>query len=302
MPRVATLPLQRVMSGAMQRAQADLAATQSRLDTGKSATTYADLGTETVRNLSVHSMLARQDAQSTVAKRVGTTLSLYQGNLESIDTTIGGLQTDLLTAIGTGDSSALSAAISTAFDLFSHALNASDGGAPLFGGGQVDKPPFAVGSLADALTIDTDSAFLDDGVRVSARVADGVDMKYGIGASEMGKGIYEAFRTLAQLGTLGEKPTDAQVDIMKQALGQIGTGLSDLRTVNAANGRRQGQLETLVERGEQRELLFQGVIQHHEDADLGQVAIDLANQMTVLQASYSAFSKLGGLSLVSFLR
>jgi flagellar hook-associated protein 3 FlgL len=51
-----------------------------------------------------------------------------------------------------------------------------------------------------------------------------------------------------------------------------------------------------------RSTLLQGIIQDNEDADLGQVAIDLAQQKTMLQASYSVFAQLSGLSLSSYLR
>ena len=49
-------------------------------------------------------------------------------------------------------------------------------------------------------------------------------------------------------------------------------------------------------------LLLEGVIETNEDADLGQVALDLAQQKTMLQASYSVFSQLSDLSLVSYIR
>ena len=58
MTRVATVPLQQVMSGAIQRSQEKLAITQQQLASGKKATNFADLGTETVRNLSAGGMMA----------------------------------------------------------------------------------------------------------------------------------------------------------------------------------------------------------------------------------------------------
>jgi flagellar hook-associated protein 3 FlgL len=128
MARVATIPLQRTLSDAIQRSQEKLAITQAQLSTGKKATTFADLGTETVRNLSAHSMLARQEAQATVAKRVGTSLSLYQGSLEAIDTAASGLRVDLLDAIGTGRADGLQEAIQSAFDQYRTSLNLSEGG------------------------------------------------------------------------------------------------------------------------------------------------------------------------------
>lgn len=301
MTRVATIPLQRTMSEAIQRSQEKLAITQQRLASGKKATDFASLGTETVRNLSAHSLLARQDAQSTVSKRVGTTLSLYQGHLESMESAVSSLKTDILSAIGTGDAAGLQEAIQTAFSQYRTSLNSGEGGVPLFGGSQTDGAPFTPDTLDAVATTSADDAFKDDGVRASARVADGVDVTYGITAASVGKDLYAAFKTLAQAGTIGSKPTDAQLDALKQAVGQLGTGISSLQAVNAENGRKQNQVETLTSRGEDRSLLLQGVIENNEDADLGQVAIDLAQQKTMLQASYSVFSQLSDLSLVSYL-
>lgn len=302
MTRVATIPLQRTMSAAIQRSQEALAVTQQRLATGKKAADFADLGTETVRNLSAHSLLARQDAQSTVSKRVGTSLSLYQGHLESIDTAASDLKQQILTAVGTGKAAGLQEAIETAFSLYRNSLNGAEGGTPLFGGSQTDGNPFVPDKLADTVGIPASAAFRDDGVRSTARIADGVDVTYGITASSVGKELYTAFQTLAQAGTIGDTPTAAQMTALQNAVGQLETGLGNVRIVNADNGRRQEQVETLATRGEQRSLLLSSVIESNEDADLGQLAIDLAQQKTMLQASYSVFAQLSDLSLVSYLR
>ncbi|ATY32089.1 flagellin [Sphingomonas psychrotolerans] len=302
MTRVASIPLQRTMSGAIQRAQEKLAITQQQLSTGKKAADFADLGTETVRNLSAHSLLARQGAQSTVSKRVETTLSLYQGHLDGIEKAVGDLKTDILKAIGTGDAAGLQEAVETAFSQYRSSLNGGEGGAPLFAGSQTGSNPFTPDTLADVATTNVADAFQDDGVRSTARVADGVDVTYGITASAVGKDLYAAFKTIAQAGAIGAKPTDAQLDALKQAVGQLGTGIDSLRAVNADNGRKQNQVETLTTRGQQRALLLESVIETNEDADLGQVALDLAQQKTMLQASYSVFSQLSDLSLVNYIR
>ncbi|MEP9359762.1 flagellin [Sphingomonas sp. KR3-1] len=302
MTRVATIPLQRTMADAIQRSQEKLAVTQTQLSTGKKASTFAALGTESVRNLSAHSLLARQEAQSTVSKRVGTTLSLYQANLEGIDSATTDLRSTLMNAVGTGDSSGLQEAIQTAFDQFRTALNASEGGTPLFGGSQIGTSPFAVDTLAQAATTPASDAFKNDTVRSTARVADGVDVTYGIGASEVGSSLYEAFRALGAVGDIGLKPTDAQMDAIKEAVSKLDTGLGDLRAVNADNGRKQNQVDTLADRGDARAVVLKGVIQDNEDADLGQVAIDLAQQKSVLEASYSVFAQLSGLNLTNYLK
>jgi flagellar hook-associated protein 3 FlgL len=302
MTRVATIPLQRTMSDAILRSQEKLAITQQRLSTGKKAADFADLGTETVRNLSAHSLLAKQDAQSAVSKRVGTTLSLYEGHIDSIETAAADLRQQILTAVGTGETSGLQEAINTAFSQYRSSLNSAEGGGPLFGGSQTNGRPFAPDTLAQVAATPADQAFNDDNIVASARIAEGVDVTYGISASAVGKDLYEAFRVLAQAGDIGPNATEAQMTALKDAIGKLDNGLTSVRAVNADNGRKQAQVESLTSRGESRALLLHGVIESNEDADLGQVAIDLAQQKATLEASYSVFSQLSSLSLVSFLR
>ncbi len=63
----------------------------------------------------------------------------------------------------------------------------------------------------------------------------------------------------------------------------------------------QAKVETLSTRADDRVTLLTNVIGSVEDADLGQVAIDISQRQTILQASYSVFSQLNSMSLVNFL-
>ncbi|WP_066723432.1 flagellin [Sphingomonas pituitosa] len=301
MTRVATIPLQRTMASAISGAQEKLAITQKQLSTGKKATDFASLGTEAVRNLSAHSLLEQQKAQANVAKRVGTTMSLYQGHIEGIQTATTSLRQQILNAIGTGQAAGLQQAMDSSFNQMRSSLNAAEGGTPLFGGSQIDRAPFSVTTLADAASVPAAQAFHDDNVLASARVADGLDVTYGVNASSMATGIYDAYRAMAQIGPIGETLTDAQNTALQGVISKLDMGLKQLGAVNADNGRKQNQVEDLTKRGEERSLLLQQVIEDNEDADLGQVAIDLSQQKTVLEASYSVFSQLSSLSLVKYL-
>jgi flagellar hook-associated protein 3 FlgL len=302
MSRVATMPLQHTMSGAIQHSQQLLAKTQAQLSTGKKATSLADLGTEAVRNLSSHSLLARHDAYAGVAKRIDTTFAQNDVHMGAMDTTASTLKQDLLTAIGTGTGVGLNEAIKAAFNQFRAALNATDGGDALFGGSRIDGPAFLPDTLASTIGTPASAAFANDDIKASARLADNVDVEFGVTASDIGGDLYAAFQTLAGAGTIGDRPTAAQLDSLAKAAGEIDTGLSSLRAVNAENGRKQAQSETLATRASDRAVLLHGIISDSEDADLGQVAIDLAQQKTMLQASYSVFAQLSGLSLASYLR
>jgi flagellar hook-associated protein 3 FlgL len=302
MNRVATIPIQRNLATAIQRSQQKLAETQLQLATSKKARDYAALGTETVRHLSARSLLAKQEAHSAVATTLGTTLSIYDANMSGIETAASELRQSILEAIGTNASGGLQESIEQAFSAFRAGLNASEGGLPLFAGSRTDAPPFKADTLADTLTLTPATAFSNDSLRPTARIAEGLDIPYGAGADEIGTDLFLAFQKLASAGTIGLVPTAAQKATLQEAFDMLGTGLDALREVNAENGRKQKQVETLAARGEERSLLLKDVIGRNEDANLAEVANDLAQQQTTLRASYSVFSQLSGMSLTEYLR
>ncbi|KPH62808.1 flagellin [Novosphingobium sp. ST904] len=301
MTRVATIPLQRTLSGAIQRSQASLANSQLQLASTKKATDYAGLGLDAVRTLSARSMLAQQQSYKNISSRVTTTLQMYDANLNQIDSSLSDLQEQLMTAIGTGDSPGIQSMIEGAFNGVRTALNAKEAGVPLFAGSQTSDEPFAPKTLNDTIGLDAADAFTNDQVRQSSRMGDGVDVEYGIVASDVGTGLIPAFRTLAEAGPYGDKLTDAQKVAIQQAIDQLDTGLVSVRAVNAENGRKQNQVETLNDRAVDRANLLTEVIGSVEDADLGQVAIDITQRQTILEASYSVFAQLSSMSLAKFL-
>lgn len=302
MTRVATVPLQSMLSGAIQRSQQNLAASQLQLATEKKVSDYAGLGLDAVRTLSARSMLATQETYKTNIDRVSTTLSLYQANLEAIDASVSDLREELFTAVGTGNSPGLQGMIEEAFSALRASLNAKEAGIPLFAGAQTSTAPFLPATLQDTIGLEAADAFANDGVRQSTRAGEGTDVAYGIGASDVASKLIPAFRALAQAGPFGETLTREQTQAITEALDLLDAGITQARSVNASNGRKQAQIETLSDRAQDRIGLMTQVIGSVEDADLGQVAIDITQRQTILQASYSVFSQLNALSLVNFLK
>jgi len=302
MNRVATIPLQRIISGGIQRAQQQLSTTQVQLATGKKAPDFAALGTDGVRNLSAHSLAARQKAYNEVATKLGTTLSLYDAHIGNVDSAASTLREQLLGAIGTGQSAGLDSSFATAFGQLRAALNATVDGVPLFGGSQTGQDAFIPTKLGDLAGPSPAPAFANDDVLATARIGDGVDLQYGITASQVGTKLLAAFKTLADAGPVGAVPTAAQTAAFTKAVGEIDAGLASVRSVGGDNGRRQAQAETLATRASERGDLLAAIISTNEDADLGQIAIDIAQREMVLKASYSVFSQLAGLNLGDYLR
>ncbi len=302
MTRIATIPLQRTLSGAVQQAQRRLADTQLQLNSGKKAKDLAALGGAAVRTLSARTALAIQAAQSAATSRLGTTLSLYEVNITAIDTVASDLKTQLMAAVGTGSTATLPGAIDSAFSQIRSALNATDGFEPLFGGAQGDEVPFKPATLADTIGVTPESAFGNDDVRAASPVGGGATLTYGITARDLGSGLLAAFQTLATAGPIGDTPTAAQRDALNSAIGQIDAALPQVRGLNASNGLRQTQMATLASRADDRAALLQKLVSDNEDADYGEISMALTQQKTMLEASYAVFGQVSSLSLVNYLR
>lgn len=302
MTRIATIPLQQAQTAGMARATEKLNDVLNQLSSGKKSNDLAGLGNDAVRSLSTRNMLARQQAQGKAASQLGTTLSLYAANIGAIDDTMSSLRTELLKAAGNADGTGIQGAITSAFQQFRNALNASDGEVSLFAGSQSQGAPFKPMTLADTVGATTATAFADDDVRASARVGDGIDVTYGVSARELGGDLLQAFRTLAEVGDIGSTPTAAQASAMASAAEQIQKALAGVRSIDGDNGRKQALVESLGTRAEERSTLLKGVISDAEDADYAQLSTELDQQQQVLKASYSVFSQVSKLSLTDYIR
>ena len=300
--RVATVPMQRSLFDSIAVSQRKLGEAQQQMATGKKAPDFASLGIETMRTLSARTLLARQEAHAAVGERVETTLSLMDTQIGGIEDALNKLRDGLLTAVGTGNAEGLQEIAEEAFQRFRSALNSDEAGAFLFAGSRVAEAPFRPATLASTAGLATTAAFANDEVEARARVADGLDVTYGITASRLGAELFEAFRTLADSGTIADVPSAAQMGALTQAVGQVNEGLKTVRSLHAENGRRQAQVEDLTERAGGRALILERLVARNEDADMAEVASTLVQRQTALEASYSLFARLSGLSLVNFLR
>jgi flagellar hook-associated protein 3 FlgL len=301
MTRVATIPLQQTLSSAIQRTQQNLAESQLQLATEKKVNDYAGLGLDAVRTLSARSMVATQEAYKNNINRVSTTLSMYQGHLEQIDASLLDLREELFSAVGTGNAPGLQGMIEEAFLQIRSSLNAQESGVPMFAGSRTTPLPFVPETLQDTIGLDADAAFANDTVRQAVRAGDGMDVQYGLVASDIATGLVPAFRALAEAGPFGETLTEEQAEAITAALALLDEGITGVRSVNGANGRRQAQVEALETRADERIKLLSQAIGEVEDADLGQIAIDITQRQTILQASYSVFSQLNAMSLANYL-
>lgn len=301
MNRVSTTQLQTNVMTGLQRSQAGLALSQHQLSTGKKAPYYSALGADSVRALSATSMLARQESYRDATSQTTSTLELYDVNMASLEKNMVNLRKQITGALGLDNGSDIAANTNIAFNDFKATVNAEVGGKSLFGGSQTDTDPLAIDELSDTIGLAPADAFNNDQVRAKARVGEGLDLEYGVLASDFGGDFVTAFGTLANLGTMTGNLTAAQKTALNQAVDQIDAGLTKLRDTNGENGRKLAYLDTLGTRADDQALLMKKVVGDTEDADLGQVVVDINQFQLSLQASYSVFSRLTSMTLANYL-
>jgi len=299
MNRIATLPFHHGLERSMQRTQGRLSESMDRMASGRAVNSYTELASNAPRLLSAHASEAREQAYRESLQNVRTSLSLYDQRLGELAEIGTGLRQAMLAAIGTGQTQGFQTQLETAYAQFSSALNSREGGRYLFGGGNETEAPLHPATLSG---LTAGSGFGSGPVRAGAPVADGEVMDYGIGAQEAGEELLAMFETLAAAGPYGATITDAQRIAMASAVDQAANGLADVATLNAANGRRQVRVDMLEQRSDARSLVLGDLISRHEDANMAELAADIASQRAMLEASYTVFRQVSQLSLVQFLR
>lgn len=302
MTRIATMPMQRQFQALLMQQQQKLSDVTQQVASQKKVNDYAGMGADTGRVLVARGLLDQMAAQDRVTSRVQSSLSFYQARMSEIDTAMSGLRTAITDALGTGNAPTLTSDAEGTFAQFRAAINAADDGLPIFAGSQTDTSPLPLQSLADTVGVDANTIFNNDETRISAQVAPGQSMQYGIVATDFGKPFVEAFRKIAELGTLPARPTQAQLDELAEAKGLIEQGLEQLRTADALNGRNQNRVDDVQSRAKDREIVLTSAISDVEDANGAELETELIARRNLLDSSYSAYKIVTSISLADLLK
>jgi len=302
MTRIATAAHQQIITGALLDIQEKLRGAQQQLASGRKAETFSGLGVDASRSIPARNLSLQWQAHQSAAKVTATTLKLYDAQLGEVDNLATDLQTAVTLALGSGQADGLQQLAEEAWGRFRGALNSTEGAVALFAGSRTDTLPVKALNLSDTAGKTLSDLFANDDVKMTTRVAPGTDVKYGITASEVGTDIMEAFRDLADMGPIGRQPTTAQLTALSSVAKKLESGISTVRNINSGNGLRQNLLQQNEDMAQARQALFDEAASNVEDADLGQVAINISNYRAALEASFSLMGRLQNLSLANFLR
>lgn len=190
--------------------------------------------------------------------------------------------------LSASDRQAIRAEVSTLLDELVSLGNAQVAGRYLFSGTLTNSPPFT--RSGDVVTYGGNSGTLlrevDRGTVLSASVPG--DVPFG-----------PAFAATANLLSALDANASGAV---RAALGNLDVALDALLRVQADLGARASRVELLGQRWSEFEVRLRELLSVREDADMGQVIMELQLQENVYRAALAAGARLLQPSLVDFLR
>jgi flagellar hook-associated protein 3 FlgL len=183
-------------------------------------------------------------------------------------------------------------------DIIVRELNTKLDGRYLFSGSRTQTPSIGQPVPDPAIFGVPDAGYYQgDGIELTVRADDDLTQAYGVTGDRLGfQQIVGALKAAIE-GDVAGIPglLDSAIDLAKAAI-------DELTNYRAEVGAKQVTLATVNVRHQDFTLFVENVISDVEDVDVILAVTQLAQQQTVLEASFITLSRLAGLSLTNFLR
>jgi len=285
----------------IQSAGAALDKTQAQIASGDNATTYAGFGNQTQVLTATISANARNSAYTDATKFAVTQVDLQDTQLTSLSS---------LAAQLNNDASNLMTQAQSIFDQASAILNSKDAnGDYIYAGGRTDVAPVSANSLSALQAMPAvANTFTNGSLTKSVQVADGVTVNYGVTASDVGTGLMQALKDVADFdaGASGNfstatSLTSAQNTFLTNAIAQVTSVATDLNSTVAANGYVSNRLTDAQAQQTSTNTLYKGFVSNIQDTNMAKAATQLSLNQVQLQAALQVTAGLHQLSLLNYL-
>lgn len=284
---------------------------QRQISTGKKTDEFRGLAGETSTVLGSRSFKSRIETYQ-------QTIATIRGKLDANDVQIEGmlgameqLRETMLTTVATGQAEGFSEMLNQTFQFVNNSLNTNFDGTYMFSGAKTGTQPVTVNSLSELDAVVSGGGAIADvfengDVAFEARIADGVDLGFGILASELGEDIFKEMLDLYQFDQGASGPfqgelTATQFSFLQGKLQSLETAIDDLRQIHVTNGLAFERLEVVDEQHTDTSVFLEKFIADIEDVDIAEAVTKLNNDQIALEASYQSISSLSQLTLLRFL-
>lgn len=303
--RVSSFGQQQLLIRSIIDNQTQLFESQRQVSTGKKADDFKGLAGETGTILGARSFKSRIETYQ-------QTIATIRGKLDANDVQIGGildgmedLKENIQTVLANGQARGFEELLEQTFRFTVNSLNTNFDGTYLFSGAETGTQPVNVSTLADLSAAPTTADVFDNAaIAFEARIADGVNLEFGLLASDLATGIFDELRALYDQHQL--TPFDGEIDqtqfnFLQASLQTLTTAIDNLRQDHVSNGLSFERLEVVDQQHVDSVLFLETFIADLEDVNIAEAVTRLNNDQIALEASYQAISSLNQLTLLRFL-
>ncbi|WP_020401212.1 flagellin [Kordiimonas gwangyangensis] len=309
MVRVSSFGQQQLLIRGIMNNQSKVFDAQRQIATGKKTDEYRGLAGETGTVLGARSFKSRVETYQQTIDTIRGKLDANDVQLEGMIGAMEKMKESIQTTLANGQAEGFSELLDQTFKFVVNSLNTNFDGTYLFSGAKTGSAPVNVKNLTELDTVATtpgtvDDAFDNGNVAFEARIADGVDLEFGLLADNVAGGIFQEMLDLYrydQTDELQGELSQTQFDFLQGQIASIDTAINNLRQVHVSNGLAYERLEVVDEQHADTSVFLETFISDLEDVDIAEAITRLNNDQVALEASYRAIGSLSQLSLLNFL-
>ena len=308
--RVSTAAQTAFFLAQIQNAGQALDTVQEQIASGKNANTYAGFGDKAQVLTATIAANARNGAYVNATKFAVTQTDLQDTQLTSLSSLATSLKKAVSDAVANNDATTLMTQAQSIFEQASAILNSKDAnGDYIYSGGKTDVAPVSVGTLAGLVPLPgAAQAFANGDLKKSVQVADGVSVSYGITASDIGTGLMQALKAIADFDAGGagnfnaaSSLNAAQNTFLTNTIAQVTTVSTDLNATTASNGYVSNRLTDAQSQQDSLNTVYKKFTSDIQDTNMAESATRLSLNQTQLQAALQVTAGLHQLSLLNYL-
>ncbi|WP_262691280.1 flagellin [Kordiimonas aestuarii] len=305
MVRVSSFGQQQLLIRSIMNNQQKLFDGQRQISTGKKTDEYRGLAGETSTVLGARSFKSRVDTYQQTIATIRGKLDANDVQLEGMIGAMEKLKETMQSTLANGQAEGFSEMLSQTFKFVVNSLNTNFDGTYLFSGAKTGSAPINVKELSDLAGLGTVAEAFDNGnVGFEARIADGVELDFGLLADDVASGMFQEMLDLYnfdQSDPLQGELSQTQFDFLQGQLASLDTAIDNMRQVHVSNGLAYERLEVVDEQHKDTAVFLETFISDLEDVDIAEAVTRLNNDQVALEASYRAIGTLSQLSLLNFL-
>ena len=307
MTRIASSVQHQSLLAELNRANAQLFNTQQQISSGKVATTYKEIASETGVLLSAKRVESRTEHFQLTNTELLSRVDLQDVQLSQMADVGSNLRQVVLDAIALEAGPTLIEEINAAFEGALGVVNSQQDGKYIFGGTRTDTAPVNVSTLSGLAAAATVGDIFDNNtLKPHVEIDEGQTIQPTFAADEISTELFGVIKRLAEFNAGPSGPftpdlSQAQKAYLESELAALTQMTQNIHQHQARNGLFHQQITKAQDRHDQSLVTLKQFISDIEDADLPEAITRLNQDQVATQAAAQILSQLRSVTLLEFL-